>query len=40
MERMPMLFVGHGNPMNAIEDNELSRGWIVEGKTLHGPKPS
>ena len=24
---MPVLFVGHGNPMNAIEDNEFSRGW-------------
>ena len=25
--RMPVLFVGHGSPMNAIEDNEFSRGW-------------
>ena len=24
---MPVLFVGHGNPMNAIEDNPYSRGW-------------
>jgi len=24
---MPVLFVGHGNPMNAIEDNEYSRAW-------------
>jgi 4,5-DOPA dioxygenase extradiol len=24
---MPVLFVGHGSPMNAIEDNEFSRGW-------------
>ncbi len=21
---MPALFIGHGNPMNAIEDNEFS----------------
>ena len=25
--RMPVLFVGHGSPMNAIEDNEFSKGW-------------
>ncbi len=36
-ETMPMLFVGHGNPMNAIEDNEFSRGWQVIGSEL--PKP-
>jgi 4,5-DOPA dioxygenase extradiol len=22
--RMPVLFIGHGNPMNAIEDNEFT----------------
>jgi 4,5-DOPA dioxygenase extradiol len=26
MSRMPVLFVGHGSPMNAIEDNAWSRG--------------
>jgi 4,5-DOPA dioxygenase extradiol len=36
-ERMPVLFVGHGNPMNAIEDNQFSRGWREMGRTL--PKP-
>lgn len=25
--RMPVLFVGHGSPMNAIEDNAFSRAW-------------
>lgn len=25
--RMPVLFVGHGSPMNAIEDNRWSRGF-------------
>ena len=25
--RMPVLFIGHGSPMNAIEDNEWRRGW-------------
>ena len=32
--RMPVLFVGHGSPMNAIEDNEFSRAWITAGKAL------
>ncbi|MFN0274624.1 MAG: 4,5-DOPA dioxygenase extradiol [Chitinophagales bacterium] len=35
---MPVLFVGHGNPMNAIEDNEFSRGWGLMGKQLPLPK--
>jgi 4,5-DOPA dioxygenase extradiol len=38
MERMPLLFVGHGSPMNAIEDNEFSRSWIAMGKALPPPK--
>jgi 4,5-DOPA dioxygenase extradiol len=36
--RMPVLFVGHGNPMNAIEDNAFSRAWFDMGKTLPTPK--
>jgi 4,5-DOPA dioxygenase extradiol len=35
---MPMLFVGHGNPMNAIEDNEFSQHWRRVGKELPKPK--
>jgi 4,5-DOPA dioxygenase extradiol len=35
--KMPVLFLGHGSPMNAIEDNEFSRGWKETGKTL--PRP-
>ncbi len=38
METMPVLFVGHGNPMNAIEDNEFSRVWIKLGEELPRPK--
>jgi 4,5-DOPA dioxygenase extradiol len=36
--RMPALFVGHGNPMNAIEDNVYSREWRAVGDAL--PVPS
>ena len=25
--RMPVMFIGHGSPMNAIEDNEYRRSW-------------
>ncbi len=37
-ERMPVLFIGHGSPMNAIEDNDFSRGWKAAVKTLPRPK--
>lgn len=37
-ERMPLLFIGHGNPMNAIEDNKFSNTWKNFGKTLPKPK--
>lgn len=36
--RMPAVFVGHGSPMNAIEDNEFSRAWIEAGLSLPRPK--
>ncbi|MCX6190427.1 MAG: 4,5-DOPA dioxygenase extradiol [Bacteroidetes bacterium] len=35
---MPMLFVGHGSPMNAIEDNEFSHRWKLMGKEIPMPK--
>lgn len=35
---MPALFIGHGNPMNAIENNEYSRSWAELGKRLPTPK--
>lgn len=37
-ERMPLLFVGHGSPMNAIEENVFVGGWRTIAKTL--PKPN
>lgn len=35
---MPVLFVGHGNPMNAIEKNEYNTSWNALGKNLPKPK--
>ena len=36
--RMPVLFVGHGSPMNAIEDNAWRRGWAAAAEQLPRPK--
>ncbi len=35
---MPLLFVGHGTPMNAIEHNRFSPQWEELGKKLPRPK--
>jgi 4,5-DOPA dioxygenase extradiol len=37
-EQMPVLFLGHGSPMNAIEENEFVKGWKEAGKTI--PRPN
>ena len=37
-ENMPVLFLGHGSPMNAIEENEFVAGFRNIGKTLPKPK--
>lgn len=37
-DKMPALFIGHGNPMNAIENNKFSKEWKKLGKSL--PKPA
>ena len=37
-EKMPILFLGHGSPMNAIEDNQFVRGFREIAKTLPLPK--
>lgn len=36
-EKMPVLFIGHGSPMNGIEDNMFSQYWHTLGKTLPTP---
>lgn len=35
---MPVLFIGHGSPMNGIEDNEFSRRWSQMAKEIPTPK--
>jgi 4,5-DOPA dioxygenase extradiol len=37
-EKMPVLFLGHGSPMNAIEENQFVTGFRDLAKTL--PKPN
>lgn len=34
---MPLLFIGHGSPMNGIEDNEFSTKWEQLGKEIPLP---
>lgn len=36
--KLPVLFIGHGSPMNGIEDNEFSRTWAKFGKEIPKPK--
>lgn len=36
--KMPVLFVGHGSPMNAIEDNKFTRGWEAIAEKIPTPK--
>lgn len=36
--RMPVLFVGHGSPMNAIGENEFVQSWRDLGRSLPKPK--
>ena len=36
--RMPALFIGHGSPMNALEDNRHTRVWKNLGESLPKPK--
>lgn len=34
----PVLFIGHGSPMNGIEDNEFSQSWAKMGRDIPKPK--
>jgi len=35
---MPAVFIGHGNPMNTLQDNAYTRGWAAIGKEV--PRPN
>jgi 4,5-DOPA dioxygenase extradiol len=37
-QRMPVVFFGHGSPMNAIEDNRYVRAWRALGAELPRPR--
>jgi 4,5-DOPA dioxygenase extradiol len=38
MMRMPAVFIGHGNPMNALEKNAYTQAWERLAKALPRPK--
>lgn len=37
-DRMPLVFLGHGSPMNAIEDTPYARAWTKLGQSLPRPQ--
>ena len=37
-EKMPVLFLGHGSPMNAVEENEFVDGWKKIAREIPKPK--
>ena len=38
MSKTPLIFIGHGSPMNAIEKNTYTDAWKELGKKLVKPK--
>ena len=38
MSRMPALFIGHGSPMNTLEENGFTRAWRKIGAALPRPR--
>jgi 4,5-DOPA dioxygenase extradiol len=34
---LPVLFIGHGSPVNGIEDNDFSRRWAQKGQEIERP---
>lgn len=37
-QKMPVLFIGHGSPMNGIETNKFSQTWLKLAKEIPVPK--
>jgi 4,5-DOPA dioxygenase extradiol len=38
MSRVPVVFFGHGSPMNVLEDNRYTRAWREVGRALPRPR--
>lgn len=38
LTRMPALFLGHGSPMNVLDDNDYTRAWRRLGEALPRPQ--
>lgn len=38
MTRMPVVFFGHGNPLNALARNEWTEAWAATGRAMAKPK--
>jgi 4,5-DOPA dioxygenase extradiol len=38
MARLPAVFFGHGNPMNALDDNEFTHAWSALGARIPRPR--
>jgi 4,5-DOPA dioxygenase extradiol len=38
MNRLPAIFFGHGNPMNALTENEYTQGWKQIAERIERPK--
>lgn len=38
MKKMPVVFIGHGSPMNAIQNNEFTENWRKIAKSIPKPK--
>ncbi|WP_339930708.1 4,5-DOPA dioxygenase extradiol [uncultured Brevundimonas sp.] len=36
--RMPAVFIGHGSPMNTLDDNDFTRAWASLGRVLPRPR--
>jgi 4,5-DOPA dioxygenase extradiol len=37
-QRMPAIFFGHGNPMNALQQNDWTSGWAMIGTSIPRPR--
>ncbi|HEY4135224.1 MAG TPA: 4,5-DOPA dioxygenase extradiol [Alphaproteobacteria bacterium] len=39
MARTPAFFIGHGSPMNTLQDNAYTQGWAALGQAFSAKKP-